>query len=158
MGRLLGPDEPAAILCTDINHFALEATRKTGLANSIHLSPIQTHLLTSLQWRCAGNVDLILFNPPYVPTTEGEEQAAQKRGLIEGSWAGGSYGITLLDELIPILYNQLSLGGSIYVVTIQQNDPPGIVERLQQNGLSASICFSRRAGGEHLHIVKGIRP
>jgi release factor glutamine methyltransferase len=154
VGALLGPNE-AAIICTDINDYALEATRKTGIANKIHLSPIRSHLLKTLQSRCHGKIDLLLFNPPYVPTTSEEEEEAQKRRLIEGSWAGGSYGTRLLDELIPILSDQLSSAGQVYIVAIQQNDPPALVKKLHQAGLSAEISFSRRAGREHLHIIRG---
>ena len=155
--KILGAGQ-AAFLCTDINQSAATATTKTGQANQVHLSPVCTHLLSALQSRCAGKIDLLLFNPPYVPTSEEEERAAQKRGLLEGSWAGGSYGTSLLDDLIPTLPLQLAPGGSFYLVAIQQNDPERLVERLQQVGLNASICFSRRAGREHLFILRGIRP
>lgn len=154
IGTILGSNQ-AAFICTDINTYALEATQKTGMANNVHLSPIRTHLLRALQLRCHGKIDLLVFNSPYVPTTEEEEAAAQKRSLIEGSWAGGSYGTRLLDELIPILSDQLSPSGQVYIVAIHQNDPPALVKKLQQEGLSAVICLSRRAGGEHLYIIRG---
>lgn len=156
MGTLLGPSR-AAVLSTDINQYALEATLKTGIANKVHLSPIRSHLLKALQAKCRGKIDLLLFNPPYVPTTPEEVEAAQRRQLIEGSWAGGGDGTRLLDELIPILYDQLSSTGVVYIVAIQQNDPLALVKKLQEERLSAAICFSRRAGGEHLHIIRGSR-
>ena len=38
-------------------------------------------------------VDVILFNPPYVPTSEEEALRAQDLRSIQGSWAGGSDGM-----------------------------------------------------------------
>lgn len=42
---------------------------------------------------------MLLFNPPYVPTTEEEEQQAQRDAAIAGSWAGGNTGTKLLEVL-----------------------------------------------------------
>lgn len=156
VAKILGSNE-AAFLCTDINESALEATTRTGIANQVSLDTIRTSLLDALQLKCSGKVDLLVFNPPYVPTTEEEEEAAQRSGTLQGSWAGGSYGINLLNDLIPIVPLQLAVGGSIYLVAIQQNDPPNLVKRLQDVGLEASICFSRRAGREHLYIIRGTK-
>ncbi|UZJ56858.1 hypothetical protein CBS101457_006178 [Exobasidium rhododendri] len=156
LSKIVGSSE-ASFVCTDINEFALSATRKTGTANGVRLETVCGHLLNALQSRCSGKIDLLVFNPPYVPTTEEEEQAAQQRGSIEGSWAGGSYGTNLLDDLITTLPLLLATDGSVYVVAIQQNNPPNIVRRLQEAGLTASICFSRRAGREHLHIIRATK-
>lgn len=43
---------------------------------------------------------MLLFNPPYVPTSEEEEEAAQSGAGIAGSWAGGATGTRLVDALI----------------------------------------------------------
>lgn len=48
----------------------------------------------------AGLIDLLLFNPPYVPTTIEEEEQAQRDAAIAGSWAGGNTGTRLLEQLI----------------------------------------------------------
>lgn len=43
--------------------------------------------------RLSNKVDVILFNPPYVPTLEEEALQAQDLRNIQGSWAGGSDGM-----------------------------------------------------------------
>lgn len=150
----------AAFLCTDINPIALDATLETARRNDLgeNISVIQMNSLNGLMQRCKGNIDVLLFNPPYVPTFEEEEQMAQMKASIEGSWAGGSLGRRLLDELLPQLPHILSPnGGRFYFVAIKQNQPDQLVEQLSSYGLTADICLSRRAGREHLFIIRAIR-
>lgn len=50
-----------------------------------------------------GGADVLLFNPPYVPTESSEVVEAQDVANIQGSWAGGLSGMeitnTVLDKL-----------------------------------------------------------
>jgi len=43
------------------------------------------------------SVDVILFNPPYVPTNTEEILDAQTARGIESSWAGGLHGMNVTD-------------------------------------------------------------
>lgn len=112
--------------------------------------------------RAAGLIDVLLFNPPYVPTTEEEEAIAQREGALAGSWAGGSMGTNLLNDLITSVDRRdrggietvLSPGGVFYFVAIKQNDPDALVKQLRDRGLDADIALSRRAGREHLFIIR----
>lgn len=129
-----GSGSTAAFICTDINLHAAQATKATGLANSrpgnpIHLAPVLTPLLQALRPRCDGLIDLLIFNPPYVPTTNEEEREAQRTAAIEGSWAGGAYGTALVEQLLPMLpvrmcLSQWSGTGAAFVSTRRQNRPP----------------------------------
>ncbi|KAK0534514.1 S-adenosylmethionine-dependent methyltransferase [Tilletia horrida] len=185
IGKILGEGR-AGIISFDINPRALDCTQRTGKANEVHLEPVQASMLSSLRIRSsrtrspglsatdvdtAGLVDLLVFNPPYVPTPEEEEAEAQRAGGIAGSWAGGLTGTRLVDELIDGAGNVaseedgeaparieafLSPGGAFYLVAIRQNDPPALVERLRRRGLDAEIVLQRRAGREHLFIIRAI--
>lgn len=53
-----------------------------------------------LRQRIKGNVDLLLFNPPYVPTTGSEAADAQDEQGIAGSWAGGEDGMNVTNLLL----------------------------------------------------------
>jgi release factor glutamine methyltransferase len=45
-------------------------------------------------------VDILVFNPPYVPTEEEEGDAAQFEGGISAAWAGGAVGMTTTEAMI----------------------------------------------------------
>ena len=60
-------------------------------------------LTKPLTQRLRHSVDLLLFNPPYVPTDDEEASGAQSGADIEGSWAGGKDGMRITDILLDQL-------------------------------------------------------
>ncbi|EGG13062.1 uncharacterized protein MELLADRAFT_32299 [Melampsora larici-populina 98AG31] len=144
---------PTLHICTDINSKALTVTDSTFQKNSLSTpNLVRTSLLNSL--RLQSSVDLLLFNPPYVETsTEEFEQATQ--GHIEASWAGGANGMELTNQLLDSLPSILSPNrGVLYLVAIKQNKPEEIVLRMRNCGFDARIILQRRAGREHLHVLR----
>ena len=53
-----------------------------------------------LRARLAHAVDILLFNPPYVPTETDEADTAQQDADIAGAWAGGQDGMEVTDILL----------------------------------------------------------
>lgn len=45
-------------------------------------------------------VDVLIFNPPYVPTYDDEADDAQQEASIQGAWAGGKDGMQVTDVLL----------------------------------------------------------
>ena len=104
VASILGPSA-AVYLCTDINPAAACATLRTGKQNGVRLEPVLTSLHYPLAERLRAKVDLLVFNPPYVPTEEEEELAGQLDASIVASWAGGLEGMTttkLLMQAAPV--------------------------------------------------------
>ena len=62
----------AGFLATDINPAATAATLATARANRVAVEVMQMDLLEALR---PGLIDVIIFNPPYVPTSA--EEATQ---------------------------------------------------------------------------------
>lgn len=58
--------------------------------------------------RLAHAVDILVFNPPYVPTYDDEMDGAQHDAGIAGSWAGGIDGM----QVTKILLGQVDVGNS----------------------------------------------
>lgn len=87
-------------LTTDINEFACETTRQTGLHNGItQIEPIRTSLVNGIMPRLKNRIDILCFNPPYVVTTHEEVGSLG----IEASWAGGIDGREVIDQLLPLV-------------------------------------------------------
>jgi len=102
MGTLLGSGE-ACVMSTDINAYAAAVTLRTGDANDVALNPILGNLLDPVEARMAGQIDLLIFNPPYVVTDDDELVATQNGRDIGGAWAGGSLGMAVTNILLEKL-------------------------------------------------------
>ncbi|KAG9051569.1 hypothetical protein FS837_004079 [Tulasnella sp. UAMH 9824] len=118
----------------------------------VSTSAIVTSLDEGLERRTKGQVDVLVFNPPYVPTLEEEASVAQDGRDIAGAWAGGMDGMAITDQLLKTVGGMLSPNGVFYLVAVKQNDPEGICARMRHNqGLEGEVILKRRAGGEFLH-------
>ncbi len=59
-----------------------------------------TSLSKSLVPRLSRKVDILIFNPPYVPTYDEEASLAQSGAEIAGAWAGGKDGMQVTNILL----------------------------------------------------------
>lgn len=102
-------------MTTDINFFACETTRKTGLQNQItRIEPINTSLVNGILPRLKNCIDILCFNPPYAVTPHEEVGSLG----IEASWAGGIDGREVIDELLPFVQVKSSIRSQIKIVLI----------------------------------------
>jgi len=150
LAQLLGGK---TFFATDLNPFAAKATALTALANKADINVINTDLLSGLE-RLAGKIDVLLFNPPYVATSEEELEESLERKDIYTSWAGGIDGVHTLNRLLPTLNKFLSPSGCFYVVVEQENNPKEIAERMTSMGFSLKVIMKRRASNELLYILR----
>jgi release factor glutamine methyltransferase len=133
---------------TDINKNACRATQGTASLNNQHIQCINTKFIDGLRHQ----MDLLIFNPPYVVTTSAEVGSLG----IEAAWAGGIDGREVIDEFLGILDQLLRIGGILYLVLINENKPKEIIASLA-NRYIGSVVKYRVAGWEGLSIVKFVR-
>ncbi|KAI0757333.1 S-adenosyl-L-methionine-dependent methyltransferase [Daedaleopsis nitida] len=155
-GTILGPS--SLYLTTDINPHACRSTKATGAQNRVSIEPVLGSLVGPLRQRLKHSVDILLFNPPYVPTDSDEADIAQQDGDIAGAWAGGRDGMALTDSLLDQVKDLLSPQGRFYLVAVKQNDIEGICCRmLERYNLYGEVALQRRAGREHLYVLRFLR-
>ncbi|KAK1758213.1 hypothetical protein QBC47DRAFT_458378 [Echria macrotheca] len=164
----------------DANRFACAATTLTtakAISSSssssepgfgFYLDTLQGDLTTPLR---LNQVDVLIFNPPYVPTPSlpslllpGEKNISrfeQDSHLLELSYAGGKDGMETTDRLLSQLPGILSPRGCAYLLLCAQNFPDKvkaeIVERFGgDDGWRAETVGTsgRQAGWEKLQIVR----
>ena len=120
-----------------------------------------------------GDVDILIFNPPYVPTAElpqlngdadcgpTSEATSFDEGsrLLSLSYAGGREGMEVTDRLLNELPRVLnSERGVAYILLCKQNKPESVQQRIEGWGdlWSVNIVGSsgRTAGWENLQIMR----
>lgn len=150
LGALLD-DRPPLLLATDVNPQAAQCTAETAQRNSItSLQVVRTDIVNGLLPRLAGQVDILIFNPPYVATDSAEVGTTD----LTAAWAGGKHGREVTDKLLPLVPQLLSRKGLFYLVTLPQNLPDEIVSWLARYGLQAKTIMTRTAGMERLSVLR----
>ncbi|KAI0009787.1 methyltransferase domain-containing protein [Xylariaceae sp. FL0662B] len=162
----------------DVNGYACRATgdtvRKAASENPAthgrYLGAFQGDLVTPLRDR---SVDLLVFNPPYVPTPDLPEQSAhadtyprvdadptfdEDSWLLSLSYAGGKDGMETTDRLIDSLPRVLSGRGCAYILLCAQNKPAVVKERIRSLGDAWKVetvgTSGKQAGWEKLQIIR----
>jgi release factor glutamine methyltransferase len=103
--------------------------------------------------RLAGACDVVVFNPPYVPTPPHEVG----RGGVAAAWAGGDRGRAVLDAALPSLVALMAPGGELFIVTVADNDPDDVVAVLRGMGVDAGRALERTADEERLVVLRGVK-
>lgn len=137
-------------LATDTNPHAVRVTRETMEAHGVHAELISTDIASGLEKRLAGLVDVMVVNPPYVPTPEDEVG----REGITSAWAGGEDGRSVIDRILPVADNLLSRKGWLYLVTLESNHPLQLCLQMRERGYASRIVVQRSTDEESLHIIK----
>ncbi|VDK32182.1 unnamed protein product [Taenia asiatica] len=182
-------DSACSFMCIDVSNQACIATKQVFCANTscYPLDAVCCDLLSPIRKSSQGLADIVLFNPPYVPTTSGELLNA--RSTISAAWAGGfrgrqvrpswfikrDYLLSLcflvlqrfvaervierfIQQLTPVLFGS----GVLYILLLQQNEPD-LVSKLINDAsggrLSRSVCIiQRRCGNEQLFVYRYYDP
>lgn len=138
---------------TDINPEALRATQETARANRVEESirSVQCDLASQLLPELAESVDVLVFNPPYVPTPDDEVGG----NGIEASWAGGVHGRRVIDRAIPQIAQLLKKPhGTAYIITVDDNLPEDMASAFEQLGWKMEPWVRRRARNEFLTVQR----
>ncbi|CDS35961.1 hemK methyltransferase family [Echinococcus multilocularis] len=155
-------DCPCSFICIDISNQACVATKQVfcGGTSCYPLDAICCDLLSPIRASSQGYADIVLFNPPYVPT-EGDELLGSK-SAISAAWAGGFRGRQVTERFIQQVTPILARSGVLYILLLLQNEPK-LVSKLicdASNGrLSRSVCIlQRRCGNEQLFVYRYYDP
>ena len=174
VARLLAPARPWQV-CVELNPDACDLCARTAAANGAdRVDVVRGDLGACLR---PGSVDVLIFNPPYVPTPRDEVGGDG----IEASWAGGDRGASVssraspgfppwtsarvppvvpsagrevLDRLLPHVHEYLAPRGRFYLVVVAENDPDDVARILAADGLRRTTVAAKRARNELLSILR----
>ena len=134
-------------LAVDVNErAALETQSVCSLEGAIEC--ITGDMLTFC--RTNVQVDVIICNPPYVPSSP-----INRARCIRASYAGGELGREFIDRFLPVVAVRLKREGVLYFLLEKRNNVEEVCRiALEQYGLKSTLVLERRIPGEHLFVFK----
>jgi len=141
---LAASKDAAGILAVDINPMAIEAAKENAEANNagnitFRLSDLFAEIKESEKF------DLIIFNPPYVPSDE--------KDLPAKAWAGGVQGREVIDRFIEEAPGHLKEGGRIQLLISSLNELEGVKRKLTGKGFIVEVTARKRIWFEELYVL-----
>ena len=133
----------ALIIATDVNPHACRMATSDGVGVA------RADLTAGIR----GQFDLILFNPPYLPTKPGE----RINDWLEKALDGGENGREVIRRLIPDLPRVLAPGGRLLLIISEVTGVGEVLALLRDVGFSARVVRRNRVEGEDLLVVKARR-
>ncbi len=139
ISRELAP-KVRSILATDINPYAVR------LAKGYGLEAIHADLFSGVEAR----FDLVIFNPPYLPTTDDE----RAKGWINYALDGGESGRDTIFRFIEELKDHLNTEGRSLLLVSSLSGLEEVKEKARAEGFEVALVANERYFFEQLYVLK----
>ena len=133
----------AMVIATDINPFAVGCARARGVA------AVRTDLAAGL----CGPFDLILFNPPYLPTAPDE----RIDDWLEYALDGGPTGRVVIERFVAEIGRVLAPFGRVLLLVSSLTEPDEVRELFARKGFVSFIVDTEALEGETLYVLRAMR-
>ena len=131
------------ILATDINPHAAISARDRGI------DIVRTDLFGCIR----GPFDLVLFNPPYLPTLPGE----RSDDWLEYALDGGESGRDTIARFLADAGRVLAPGGRILLLISSLTGLPGVTGLALACGYAAEVVREQVVEDERLYILRLVK-
>ncbi|MEM2922488.1 MAG: methyltransferase, partial [Candidatus Bathyarchaeia archaeon] len=149
---IISAKKGAEVVAVDINPHAVKCAQLNARLNNVadRLTVRLSDLFSGL-----GDVqfDVILFNPPYLPTERSEETGE----WLEKSWQGGTTGRAVIERYINSLTKYLRIGGRTLIIVSSLCDLGRVLRILEAQGLRPKIVEEKALDFETLYLIYAVR-
>lgn len=129
------------VIATDINPGAVRLLRLEGIET------IRADLFTGI----GSRFDLVLFNPPYLPT--GEEEVLD--GWLNRAFDGGDTGRDTINRFLEALGVHLETeDGRALLLVSSLSDPSEVAEKARRVGLEVEVAAAEKYFFEELLVLR----
>jgi len=133
-----------SVLGVDINPAAVENAIANAKKNKIR----NAEFIVSDLFSCvSGEFDLIIFNPPYLPT-EGD--------LMDYALDGGDRGVEVILKFIDKAPEHLNEGGRLKFLVSSLNSLPAVERKLSKSGFKFKYLAEKKMFFEKLMVVEAV--
>ena len=134
------------ITVSDINYNALELAEKNFKNNNANIELVFGNLFEPFKDR---KFDVILFNTPYLPTSEDEILNDE----LNYAFDGGEDGRTVIDSFINEVKNYLNKNGKVQLIQSSLSDNNKTLDKLEKNGFICEISKSEKFFFEEIVLI-----
>jgi release factor glutamine methyltransferase len=130
-------DGAREVTAIDVSRRAAATARLNARLNGVRVRGLRGDLFAPVEGR---RFDLILANPPYVPSAAEE----LPRSGAARAWEGGFDGRRLIDRFCAGAAQHLAPGGSVLMVHSSFNGERASLDALRDGGLSGAVVARQR--------------
>jgi len=130
----------ARVIATDINPHAVKAARDSGV------EVVRTDLFSGI----CGTFDLVLFNPPYLPTSPDERMD----DWLEYALDGGPDGRAVVARFLSGVGRVLAPGGRGLLLISSLTGLPEVCMLIRQAGFIPEVIIEEQIEGEMLMVIR----
>jgi len=140
----------AKVVCTDSNSYAVKLAKRNFQENQFLLKEKVDFRKGSLFSVIKNDekFDVIIFNPPYLPTKSGE----QVGGWFDVAVNGGIDGLKIIEQFLNNVKKHLSKNGHGYFVYSSLSNQTKLNNILSANRLNAEIVSSQWFDDERIDV------
>ncbi len=132
-------EKGADVIAVDLSPYAIQSAKENASLNNVRnkITFLQAGLLTAFNEK--ATFDLILFNAPYLPSAENEEES-----WIGRSWAGGVNGRQVIDRFIIEAPSHLKTNGRILLMQSTLANAEETIQKFKEQHMKARIKAERK--------------
>ncbi len=146
----VNPNFNAEIYASDVLKEAIECAKHNAKANNLgeEIKFFTSNLFKSFPNSLKHSFDIIIFNPPYLPSLEGNET----KEIIDASWNGGKKGYEIIIDFLDTAINFLNVNHNcyIYFVSSSKSDLGKLNDLIKQKSLKQQILKKKHLFFEDL--------
>ncbi len=141
---IMASRDASVVLAVDINPKAIESARENAETNKAgNIRFLESDFFENI--KSTEKFDLIIFNPPYVPSDE--------KDLAAKAWAGGVNGREVIDRFIEKATSHLKKGGRIQMLVSSLNDLGELQRGLNCLGFVTEVTASKKLWFEEICVL-----
>jgi release factor glutamine methyltransferase len=145
---LLAAKEAKSVLSVDKSGAAIRCIKENiELNNVTNVSVRESDMFSNI----IENFDLIIFNPPYLPTEDKEP-----KDDVSMAWDGGETGRSVIDRFLEGVEEHLVDGGRLLMLGSSLGNYDLTIKNLEEKGFVVSILSSKKLDFEKLVVIKAV--
>jgi len=137
---------PNAVLCSEMNGIRVFESDMFQIFEASASASFDSNVL-----KPQNGFDLILFNPPYLPTADDEKIDS----MLNYAFDGGISGRDSIDRFLAEVGNYLSENGFFLLLISSITGLEEVKNEMMKNGFSAEIIGRKKCSFEELMVLKG---